>query len=134
MNRVRGVFRVLLVLTLGSLWSLAAWVAPTLFFTQPNRHLAADLAGRLFRVETYLCAAVALFALTLPGRMRFLWLYLGAGLLGINEWLLRPHLEAARVHGVSSGLSFGAWHGVAAILYAAACAAGLLLVWNDDLR
>ncbi|HVC00586.1 MAG TPA: DUF4149 domain-containing protein [Steroidobacteraceae bacterium] len=131
---MRGVFRVLLVLTLGSMWSLAAWVAPTLFFAQPNRQLAGDLAGRLFRIETYLCAAVALFALSLPGRRRFLWLYLGAGLLGINEWLLRPQLAAARLHGVSSGLSFGAWHGVSAILYAAACAAGLLLVWNDDLR
>ena len=131
---VRGLFRILMVLALGSLWSLAAWVAPTLFFSQPNRYLAGELAGRMFRVETYLCAGVALLALALPGRGRFLWFYLAAALLGVNEWLLRPHMEAARLHGVSSGLTFGAWHGVSAVLYAAACAAGLLLVWHDDLR
>ncbi|NNM62130.1 MAG: DUF4149 domain-containing protein [Steroidobacteraceae bacterium] len=134
MNRLRAFFRILLVLTIGSMWSLAAWVAPTLFFTQPNRHLAGMLAGRLFRVESWLCAAVALLALALPGRTRFLWLYLAAALLAVNEWLLRPRMQQALLHGVSSGLSFGAWHGLAAVLYAAACAAGLLLVWNDDLR
>ena len=131
---MRGLFRVLLVLAVGSLWSLAAWVTPILFFTQPSRHLAGELAGRMFRLETYVCAAVALLALALPGRTRFGWLYLVAILLAINEWALRPRMELARLHGVASGLSFGAWHGVSAILYAFACAAALLLVWKDDLR
>ncbi|MDE1924277.1 MAG: DUF4149 domain-containing protein [Gammaproteobacteria bacterium] len=134
MTHLRGLFRVLLVFAIGSLWSLAAGVAPILFFTQPNRHLAGELAGRMFRIETYLCVAVALIALALPGRTRFGWWYLVAILLSINEWVLRPRMELARVHGVASGLSFGAWHGVSAILYLVACAAAVLLVWKDDLR
>ena len=63
---IRNAFRVLLVLWAGSLWSLAAWVAPTLFYAQSDRHLAGMLAARLFTIETYLglggrgpCAAAA---------------------------------------------------------------------------
>ena len=131
---MRNLLRILVVLTLGGMWSLAAWVAPTLFLAQSNHALAGLLAGRMFQIETYLCVAVALFALVLPGRARFHWLYLAAALLCVNEWVLRPRMEAARLHPVASGLTFGAWHGIAAIVYAAACAAGLLLVWHDDLR
>ena len=32
------------------------------------------------------------------------------------------------------GLTFGAWHGVAALLYGGACVAALLVIWNDDFR
>ena len=134
MSRARDLLRVFLVFTLGGMWSLAAWVAPTLFLAQPNRALAGLLAGHMFRIETYLCIAVALFALALPGRARYHWLYLAAALLCVNEWVLRPRMEAARLHHLAYGLTFGAWHGIAAIVYASACAAALLLVWNDDLR
>jgi hypothetical protein len=54
--------------------------------------------------------------------------------MGINEWLLRPVMVAARAHGTAAGLSFGAWHGVSALLYGLACLALLWLVWNEDLR
>ncbi len=54
MSLIRKAFRVLFVLWAGSLWSLAIWVAPTLFFTQSDRHLAGVLAARLFSIETYL--------------------------------------------------------------------------------
>lgn len=134
MSRVRSLFRVLLVFTAGSMWSLAAWVAPTLFFAQPNRELAGVLAGRLFHIESILCACVALAALVLPGRGRFIWLYLAGALLAVDQWLLRRPLAAAHAHGAAYGLTFGAWHGLSAVLYASACAAMLLLVWNDDLR
>ena len=50
---IRKVFVVLKVLWAGSLWSLAAWVAPTLFHAQPDRHLAGILAAGLFGIETY---------------------------------------------------------------------------------
>jgi len=64
---IRNAYRVLLVLWAGSLWSLALWVAPTLFFAQPDRHLAGLLAARLFAVETYLGMAVAAIGCALPG-------------------------------------------------------------------
>ena len=55
-------------------------------------------------------------------------------MLSVNEWLLRPVMAEARMHGTNFGLSFGAWHGVSMILYLIACLATLVLVWNDDFR
>ena len=67
MTRIRKVFGAVFVLWVGSLWSLALWVAPTLF-AQSDRHLAGVLAARLFGIETYLGVAVAGLALALPDR------------------------------------------------------------------
>jgi hypothetical protein len=124
----------LLVLWAGSLWSLAVWVAPTLFHVQSDHHLAGMIATRLFTIETYLGLGVALIALVLPARVRFLWGYAAAALLAINEWVLKPLMSAAHVRGAAHGLTFGAWHGVAALLYVLACLAVVLLIWKDDLR
>jgi Domain of unknown function (DUF4149) len=125
---------VLLVLWAGSLWSLAAWVAPTLFFAQGDRHLAGILAARLFSIETYAGLSVATLALLLPGRARFAWGFLAAALLAVNEWLLKRVMTQAHVHGAAAGLSFGAWHGVSAVLYVLACLAVVRLVWKEDFR
>jgi hypothetical protein len=127
-------FRVVLVLWAGSLWSLAAWVAPTLFYAQGDRHLAGLLVSRLFSIETYVSLAVAALALLLPRRLKFAWGYLAAALLAVNEWVLKSVMEQAHSHGAAAGLGFGAWHGVSAVLYVLACIAVLLLVWNEDFR
>jgi hypothetical protein len=131
---VRNAFRVLLVLWAGSLWSLAAWVAPTLFYAQSDRHLAGVLAARLFGIETYVGLAVAVLALLLPGRTQFVWGYLAVALLSINEWVLKRVMAQAHVHGAAAGLTFGVWHGVSAVLYVLACLAVLRLIWNEDFR
>jgi Domain of unknown function (DUF4149) len=131
---LRKVFRVLFVLWAGSLWSLAAWVAPTLFYAQGDRHLAGVLAAKLFSIETYVGLAVAVLALLLRGRTKFVWGYLAAALLSLNQWVLKRIMDQAHVHGAAAGLSFGAWHGVSAVLYLVACLAVLLLVWNEDFR
>jgi hypothetical protein len=130
---IRNFFRVLLVLWAGSLWSMI-WVALTLFYAQGDRHLAGMLAGRLFAIETYLGAGVAVLALLLPGRTRFTWGYLAAALLAVNEWALRRVMELAHAHGAVAGLTFGAWHGISAVLYLLACIAVLRLIWNEDFR
>ena len=131
---LRNGFRVLFVLWAGSLWSLAAWVAPTLFYAQGDRHLAGVLAARLFSIETYVGVGVAVLALLLPGRTKFVWGYSAAALLSINEWVLKRIMEQAHAHGTAAGLGFGAWHGVSAVLYVLACLAVLRLVWNEDFR
>jgi hypothetical protein len=131
---IRNAFRVLFVLWAGSLWSLAAWVAPTLFHVQSDRHLAGMLAARLFGIETYAGLAVAALALLLPGRTRFVWGYVAAALLAVDEWVLKRFMEQAHAHGAAAGLSFGAWHGVSAALYLLACIAVLRLVWKEDFR
>jgi len=131
---IRNFLRVLLVLWAGSLWAVALWVAPTLFYAQGDRRLAGFLAGRLFAIETYIGLSVMALAFLLPGRTRFLWGYLAAALLAINEWVLRRVMTAAHAHGTVAGLSFGAWHGVSALLYVLACLAVLRLVWKEDFR
>lgn len=124
----------LLVLWVGSLWSLAAWVAPALFYWQSDRHLAGFFAARFFSIETYLGVGVAVFALILPGRLKFILGYIAVAILSVNEWVLKPFMILARTHGVAGGLSFGAWHGVSAVLYVIACLCALLLVWKDNFR
>jgi len=130
---IRNGFRVLFVLWAGSMWSLL-WVALTLFHAQVDRHLAGLLAARLFAIETYVGLGVAALALLLPGRTKFVWGYLAAALLAINEWVLKRIMDEAHIHGTAAGLTFGAWHGVSAVLYVLACVAVLRLVWKDALR
>jgi hypothetical protein len=127
-------FRLLLVLWAGSLWSLAAWVAPTLFHLQPDRHLAGMLAARLFSIETYVGLAAAAFALLLPTRRNFKWGFVAAGLLAVNEWVLKPVMARALTDGAALRLSFGAWHGVAGALYVGACVAVAVAVLKRELR
>jgi hypothetical protein len=127
------IFRLLLVLWAGSLWSLL-WVTAVLFQGLSDRHLAGSLAARFFQIETYLGLAVAALALVVPGRTRYVWAYFAAALLATNEWILKRVMHAAQVHGTAAGLSFGAWHGVSALLYVIACLAVLVLVWNEDFR
>jgi hypothetical protein len=125
---------VLSVLWAGSLWSVGLWVTPILFSVQPDRQLAGMLAGRIFSIETYVGLAVAVLALLLPGRTKFVWGYLAAVLLAVNEWALRPVMMVARAHGSAVGLTFGAWHGVSAVIYLLACFAVLVLIWREEFR
>jgi hypothetical protein len=129
---IRNAYRVLLVLWAGSLWSLALWVAPTLFFAQPDRHLAGLLAGRLFAVETYLGVAVAARGLARPGRGRLRAIYAAVALLAINEWIVKRLMEQAHAQGAALGLSFGAWHGVSAAGYLIGCILVLWVIWKGE--
>ena len=72
-----------------------------------------------------------MLASLLPGRAKYRWAYLAAALLAVNEWALKPVLTRAHA-GAVAGLSFGAWHGISAVLYITACAAVLLLIWRQD--
>jgi len=96
--------------------------------------LAGMLAARLFSIETYVALAVAALALLSAARARFRFAYLAAVLLAVNEWLLQPFMTRAHAEGHALGLGFGAWHGIAALVYVSACVLVLLLIWNDDFR
>ncbi len=126
-------WRVLTVLWAGSLWSLL-WVAAVVFHLQGDRHTAGLIAGRLFSIETYLGLGVAALALLLPVRARFWPGFVAAGLLSINEWILKAAMIRAQMHGGSAYLSFGAWHGISAALYVLACLCVLALIYQDEYR
>jgi hypothetical protein len=130
---IRNSFRVLLVLWAGSLWS-TVWVAWILFHAQSDTHLAGVLAGHLFTIETYLAVGVAVLALLLPGKARFLWGYLAAALLALSHWAVGPIMAAARARGAVAGLTFGAWHGISMLLYLVACLMVLVLTWQQEIR
>jgi hypothetical protein len=115
-------FRLLLILWAGSLWS-SVWVALTIFHFQADRHLSGMIAAHLFGIETYLGLAVAVIAALRGERSRFRFCYLAAALLAFNEWLLKRCLDQALAAGSALGLGFGAWHGISALLYLAACLA-----------
>jgi hypothetical protein len=127
------IFRVLLVLWAGSLWSLL-WVAATLFNLQSDRHPAGLMAARLFQIETYLGLGVAALAMLLPGRTQYTWVYFAAAILAMNEWILKRVMSLARSEGTAAGLGFGAWHGVSAVLYVLACLCVLVMIYKDEYR
>jgi hypothetical protein len=135
MNTLGGrLARLLLVLWAGSLWALALWTAPLLFKLAPDRHAAGVIAAGLFQVETYLTLALAVVSLWRHGRQKFRLIYLAAAVLLVNEFIIKRLLDYVRANGEVMGLGFGGWHGVSAALYLVACAAALLVVWNDDFR
>jgi hypothetical protein len=78
--------------------------------------------------------AVVLLAVLLPGRDKLLWGYIAAALLAINTWALQPVMALAHARGAVAGLTFGAWHGVSAVIYVLACFAVLVLIWREDFR
>jgi hypothetical protein len=124
------VMRLVLVLWAGSLWATAAWFAPVLFRVLPDRHAAGAVASVYFRIEAILTAIVALLAAWILRRGGRALLYAAAAILIANELLLRPVMESAQRHGVALGLGFGAWHGISACFYLAACAAALVWWWR----
>jgi len=130
---VRVLFRVLLVLWAGSLWSLL-WVATILFHLQSDRHLAGLLVSRLFQIETYLGLGVAALAIVLPSRTRYYWGYVAAAVLAMNEWILKREMSLARSEGTAAGLGFGAWHGISAGLYVLACLCVVVVIYKDEYR
>jgi hypothetical protein len=124
--------RLTLGLWAGMLISVGAIVAPLLFATLEDRHLAGALAGRLFRVVACVSLAAALLvALVQPatvagGLRRRLVPLLLAGLLLLATFALH-----ARAGG--EGAAFPLWHGLATGLYVLATA-GVFALWLADER
>lgn len=128
----KNLFRLLVIIWAGSLLA-TVWTALTLFYSQPDRHLAGSIAARLFAIEAYLGLAVALLAALLGLTARFRAGLVAAALLLVNEWALKPLMEQARLSGSSLGLGFGAWHGLSALVYLTACGVLLWRLWKPDL-
>jgi hypothetical protein len=124
------VFRILWVLWAGSMWSML-WVAAIMFHYQSDRHVAGLIAGSLFTIETYLGLGVGALALLLREHRRFRSGFVALGVLLVNEWLLKPVMEAARTQGSALGLGFGPWHGVSALLYVLACILVAVMMFQE---
>lgn len=122
----------------GSLWTVCGMVAPTLFAALPDRALAGEVAGRFFRIESWLGLALGLVALLLlrkgaaHGAKRLDYGIVTATMLAplASEALLRPMMSSARA--VGDMQRFGMLHGVSALLFGVACVGTLALLWRSS--
>jgi hypothetical protein len=129
------ILNVVLALWAGSLAAICGIVAPALFMLAPDRHLAGEMAGYFFRLESWLGLAfggLAIFLLAMIrsalSRTTVAMVTIGAAAPIINEVAVRPFMESARAAGNMS--TFGLLHGAGAILFLIACCATLALVWR----
>ena len=137
MSTILGIAaRAVLVIWIGSLWTIGVVVAPVLFAVLPDSSLAGLVAGRLFTIEAYISLISAPLLLLLWRRcypdlplwpkivVAIMWLLAAAG-----EWWLRPLMAAAREGAEGSAASFAALHGVASVMYFGVVGGGVALLF-----
>jgi len=133
-----------LTLWVGGLWAIGYGVAPTIFSTLADRHLAGVLAGKLFALIGWvglICAAYLLLSMLFRlggGALRrgVFWLLLlmlaltAVSQFGLQPWLAQLKAEALPREVMESVLRdrFATWHGVSSILYLVQSLLGVLLV------
>ena len=136
-----GIERVLLTLWVGGLWITGYLVAPTLFSSLEDRHLAGQLAGQIFQTMNYvgLGAGSYLFVSTLivsdNQRLREWRLWVLAAmilLVAVAAFSLQPMMQELKVQGIAEGSEqasrFARLHGLSSSLFLLNSVLGLLLV------
>lgn len=138
-----AIYSIAITLWVGGMWAIGFLAAPTLFAELPDRMLAGNLAGAMFKWGAWVgiaCAGyVLLFLLTTRGGRAFktaaFWLALTmllltlAGHFGIQPILAQ--IKAAAPRQVLEGVlrdRFAMWHGVSSGLYLLQSLLGAALV------
>ncbi len=119
----------LLIVWLGSLWTIGLLVAP-LLFQLLSRAEAGTVAAALFQIGQTIAAVSALLVLILrwqSPRLRGLLLAL-LSLALLNLGVVMPQLAALR-GGAAQG-AFALWHGISSGMYLLQCIGGLALLWQ----
>jgi hypothetical protein len=141
------VFRLLILVWVGSALTIGYLVAPTLFATLA-RSTAGDVAARLFRIEAFIGVACGILSLTLSnvlvrrgaaGYRKLRWLVVGMLVCVLVGYFgLQPFMDALRAQAHAEGLDlagspyaarFGLLHGVSTVFYVVETILGLVLVW-----
>jgi len=124
----------LLAFWAGSLVTVCAIVAPTLFAVLSDRQVAGQIAARLFLIETIIgVVASACFLLAyavnriVADRRIAILVVLGAAAPLVSEVVLGPLMDSARRAGDMA--RFGALHGVSALLFGVACVCAVSALW-----
>ncbi len=120
----------LLIVWLGSLWTIGLLVAPLLFQLLPRAD-AGQVAGVLFQIGQSIAAGCAVILLILrwwPTRLRWLLVTLLVLTL-VNLAAVMPHLAALRGGAAQGEGAFAIWHGISGSLYLLQCIGGLALLW-----
>ena len=140
-----AIYAIALTLWIGGLWAIGYIVAPTLFYSLPDRALAGMLAGKLFTLMAYVgigCATyLLLFRLVRFGGACFrhgvFWIVLAMLVLTLaGEFGVQPILAGLKDQALPTGVMesvfrdrFVAWHGIASVLYLILSVLGVALVW-----
>jgi hypothetical protein len=133
---MQRILQIVLAALAGSLWTVCGMVAPSLFSVLPDRHMAGQVAGYFFRLETWVVLALGVVVLVLLWRRAVAWvrrwdyIVLVVTMLAplLSEIGLRPLMDVARTSGDMS--RFGLLHGASALLFIVACVGALLLLWR----
>jgi Domain of unknown function (DUF4149) len=128
--------RILAALWAGSLCTICGVVAPTLFVTLDDRHLAGQLAARFFHMAAWLGVAFAAGVVAAAAvRKSFRIDRLTGWIVGVSaaaplcsELLVGPLMDRARAGGDMR--AFGTYHLIAGSLFLIACAGALWLLWR----
>ena len=126
-----AIYAIALTLWIGGLWAIGYIVAPTLFYSVPDRALAGALAGKLFTLIAYVGIGCAIY-LVLFRLVRFGGACAKHGIFWIVLAILASLKDQALPKGVMESVfrdRFAAWHGVASVLYLIQTVLGVLLVW-----
>lgn len=132
---------VLQTLWVGGLWAIGYVVAPILFGSLDDRHLAGELTGNMFTAMNYIglvCGAVLLvFAFSRVGKswlknLRVIALLLMLILILVSAFVMQPMMQELKLAGLTSGseaaAQFGRLHGVSSVLYLLNSLLGLYLI------
>jgi hypothetical protein len=141
-------FRLLVVVWVGSLLTIGYIAAPTLF-AMLDRIAAGAVGAKLFRIEAFLGVFCGILSLALGnllvrrGALQYRSLrWLIAGMLVcvlVGYFALQPFMETLRTAALDAGVDvghsayaakFGMLHGVSSVLYLVESLLGLALVWR----
>ena len=137
---LRFVSALLVTLWAGSLWTVCLIAAPSAFAVLPERRLAGLVVARLFHIETWLGAVVAVLliavlaagksidALKPTSRWTYGFILITAAMPLLSQLVVVPLMDQARA--ANDMARFGALHGVSAVLFFTACLSALGLVWK----
>lgn len=135
--------RVLLTLWVGGVWAIGYLAAPTLFAMLDDRHLAGELAGRMFQIiymVGLVCGALLLSGIIFEQGMRAMrqwrslvlagmWLLVAVSLFVLQPMIADIKAQGEMVAGTEQAIRFGRLHGLASSLYLLTSLGGLALVF-----
>jgi len=128
--------RILLTAWIGGMWGVGYLAVPVLFSMLADRHLAGELAGRMFTIVSMVglaCGGVLLGGAIFGAGRRWrrnwrVWvLIVMLVLVSVGEFVLQPMLHEL-AEGSAAAARFGVLHGISATLYLVTSLLGLVLV------
>ena len=144
-----GINGLILVIWLGSLFTLGAIAAPVLFNALEDKQLAGMLAGKMFAVGAWVGLISGIYLLIYcfvrDGAralktwffwlVLIMWLLTLAGHFGIQPILQNLKNQALPLAVMQSVFAdrFSQWHGISRILWIIQAGLGVILVWRSGL-